>query len=129
MTLELLDIILDEVALDETQPETLELPETDVVGTALIDAEILSVTEEEPVIEGDPETETVLEPDADELNDTEPVAVIVVETDDVGKEEEDTLGVILADPLGEFVGVKLAKELEDTDVEALVQPEDDTLPD
>ena len=126
---ELLEIVLDDVKLDEAQPETLELPETDVVGTALVDAEILSVTEEEPVIEGDPETETVLEPDADELNDTEPVAVIVVETDDVGKEEEDTLGVILADPLGEFVGVKLAKELEDTDVEALVQPEDDTLPD
>jgi hypothetical protein len=121
----------DDVKLDEAQPETLELPETEIVGVVLVDTELQTVTEgeEEPVIEGDPVTETVLELDTDELNDTDPVVVIVAETDDDDETEGDTLDVIPTDPHEELVGVTLIVELDDTDIDALVQPEDDTLPD
>ncbi len=129
MSLELLVIELDDVKLDEAQPEELELPETDVVGVVLVDAELQAVTDGEPVIEGDPVTETVLELDTDVLNDTDPVEVIVVEADDDDETEEDTLEVILTDPHKELVGVTLIVELDDTEIDSLVQPEDDTLPD
>ncbi len=129
MPLELLVIELDDVKLDEAQPEELELPETEVVSVALVDTELLTVTEGEPVIEGDPVAETVLELDTVVLSDTEPVVVMVVEADDDGEAEEDTLEVILTDPHEELVGVTLIVELDDTDIDALVQPEDDTLPD
>ncbi len=129
MPLELLEIVLDDVKLDEAQPETLELPETEVVGVVLVDTELQTLIEGEPVIEEDPVTETVLELDTVVLNDTDPVEVIVVDVDDDGETEEDTLDVILTDPHEELVGVTLIVELDDTDIDALVQPEDDTLPD
>ena len=129
MTLELPVIDTDDETVTEAPPEKLALPLTESVDDTLAIEEILPDTEGEPVIEGDPVTDTVLEPNADELNDTEPVVVIVVETDDDGGAEDDTLEVMLPDPLGEPLDVKLANELEDIDVDALVQPEDETLPD
>ena len=110
-------------------PETLELPETEVVGVVLVDNELQTLIEGEPVIEEDPVTETVLELDTVVLNDTDPVVVIVVDADDDDETEEDTLEVILTDPHEELVGVTLIVELDDMDIDALVQPEDDTLPD
>ena len=47
MPLELLVIVLDDVILDEAQPETLELPETEDVCVGLVDTELQTVTEGE----------------------------------------------------------------------------------
>ena len=129
MPLELLVIVLDDVILDEAQPETLELPETEDVCVGLVDTELQTVTEGEPDREEDPVTETVLEVDTDELGDTDPVVVIVVEADEEAENDEDPLEVILTDPHEEIVGVTLIVELDETDIDALVQPEDETLPD
>ena len=57
--------------------------------------------------------------------DAKIAAVVVVDAD--GETEEDTLEVILTVPREELLGATL--ELDDTDVDALVQPEDDTIPD
>jgi hypothetical protein len=127
--LELLVIELEDVTLDEAQPEELELPETEVVCVMLVDIELLTVTEGELVIEVDPVTETVLELDTVVLNDTDTVVVIVVETDGVGKEEDDSLKVVVSDSLGEPLDVKLTEELDDTDIDALLQLVDDIPPD
>ena len=73
--------------------------------------------------------ETVLELDTDVLDDTEPEDVMVDETNDDDEVEEDTLGVILADPEEELLDETLIVELDETDIDELVQPDDDTLPD
>ena len=54
---------------------------------------MLTVTDVEPDIDEDPETDTVPETDTDALNETDPVVVIVADTDDVGDTDEDTLDV------------------------------------
>ena len=82
-----------------------------------------------PVIEREPETDTVPHPDTDELIDTDPVVVTVAETNEVGDVEEETLGVIVPDPLCEPLDVTLIVLLGDTDNDEVVQPDDDTLPD
>ena len=102
-------------------PETLELPETEVVGVVLVDTELQIVTEREPVIEGDPVTETLLELDTVVLNNAEPVVVMVVEVDDDGEKVGDKLEVILTDPHKELVGVTLFVELDVAVIDALEQ--------
>ena len=57
------------------------------------------------------------------------MVVIVVEADEEAENDEDPLEVILTDPHEEIVGVTLIVELDETDIDALVQPEDETLPD
>ena len=70
MPLELLVSILDNETLTEAFSEELELSEIEFVDIALVDTELLTVTDEEPVNEG------LLEPDTDVLNDNDVVADI-----------------------------------------------------
>ena len=70
MTLALLLIVPEDVALDDPQLDKLALPDTEYVGVTLVDTVLLIVTEVEPDVEGEPDTDTVLETDEDELNDT-----------------------------------------------------------
>ena len=54
---------------------------------------------------------------------------MVVETDDDGEADALTLDVMLTDPQDELLDVTLTVELDETDIDELVQPDDDTLPD
>ena len=127
MPVALLVIELDDDTLIDSCADELILPLDDIDGVALVDAEVFIVNEFTLDNEEDPETDTKLERDTDVLDETDPVGLIVVETDDVGNAEELTLAVIVLETESETMDVTLTKELDDTEVDKLGELEVVTL--
>ncbi len=107
----------------------LVLPLNESRGDALDDVETLTVTEGERDKKGEVVSDDELEVDMEALDDFEANEVRVVETDEVGENEEAGLKVSVPESLVEPVDETLVEELFENNADILELPETDTLTD